>query len=676
MMSDWPVDVPPAFESLLEAAGVGPTSSEDEVQDALTGILLAHAAQDGGPPHRSSIGHWVRYCLHLGHNARERWSPATPAMRRIAAELLSEADWFDGAPDLDDPRLPERLGVSPMVIAECAAYIMAPICLERAADELGLFSHQDPTWLERDWWPDADVRPSLADLTRDVDHEFTVDANNLSASMARVLEDATERQRMVLQSHYGFGGPPMTASEIGEYFDLSRQAIHNLRATGLERVRQANLMHLLGQSSWEVPLREDHTPGRPDGSRLLVPRPPQVDDRVEAHIEMLWVLGEGEEVIVEDLLAMVPSDLSADELSALMERDDRLLLGQDGRIRIRGDAKSLVPSAWRWTPPRGERARQMEIAIGVLRSTGRPMPFEELETAVGSLITTRRLRHNLSGIAEVNRADRDTFALAEWGHEAYDTVESLIKRHIERDGGEARIIDIITDLTARFSVKAATVRVYAKTDAFVRTSPGTIRVRLPDEEIEEDPQPVSAIPRCFVIDGRRSLHVLVDEKLLRGFSPTIPQGFAHHLKVRRQTSELLPTDDGRKVSVVRRGMHDVMGRLRPIAESLSLRPGDLLIVSAPKGGPGPLSFAGIKRDYLEGLSPAERLTTLMGLEGPADTRSVAQSLGMPVRSTATALAGALRVRGEPELAADVLEVLGGGSAEGPATDEFAKLLGL
>jgi hypothetical protein len=678
-MPDRPIDVPTAFDHLLVAADLDASTDADELQDALTGILASLWAQGALPTDDERIGHWIRYFVYRGRHARERWWQADPSIRRAAAELSSAADRFGGARDVEDPRLPERIGLSQDVTDECVAFLATPMSLEQAEDELGLFPHQDPRWLERDWSPDADVPLLLRDLTRDVEYEISLEEDSTTATIGAIFGILSDPELQVVAEHYGLFGvaeSPQSLEQMRRSTGSTDRAIRHQLRVALSKVKGTRgTTHTGSASDWAAPDANDHVPGRPSTSRPPRFDAPHHDDRIESHVEVLWAAGPGEDVHVADLVAMSSSGLSDHEVLDLAKQDGRLFAGRDGRVRLRPEAKSRAPSRWRWTPPRGDSRNQIEVAIGILREEGQPMRFEDLEAAVGSRTSVRLLRNNLSAAAEINRSDRHTFALVEWGHEPYDTVESLMKRHIERDGGESDLEDIIEDLTSRFTIKRSTVRVYSKTDAFVETSPGRIRVRGPDEEIVETPRPVSAIPRCYLVGGRWSLHITVDEKLLRGFSPSIPAGFAQHLRVKRQSSVLLATDHGHVVSIVRKGMNDTMGRLRPIAELLGLESGDVLVVSAPKEGREPLSIAGIASGDRVDATPIERLAVLLGLEGAVDAHSLAQSLDMPETTTPRALARVLQTRGEHELAACVLEVLDDRATLAPEVDDIAEILG-
>ena len=123
-------------------------------------------------------------------------------------------------------------------------------------------------------------------------------------------------------------------------------------------------------------------------------------------------------------------------------------------------------------------------------------------------------------------------------------------------------------------------------------------------------------------------------------------------------------------------MADSVGRLRHVAERLHLTGGDLLLIHAPAEGHGLISFSAVTEREIAEADAKRRVSLLLGVEHPSAHGAIATALEMPLESSAFAIAGALRARGEPGLAADVLEVLGGDGAAGPDVDDFAGLLGL
>lgn len=659
---------------LISRCGLTADASEDDVQDALVGLLSGLEAQRN---HRTiedeDLLVWSRYSVHVGSQNRRLWWSVTSAARRAAAEIDTHRGPMGGPMTAqDDPHHPQRLGLDADVLHAIIDAVREPMSFDDVADEFHTGMRQDPVWLERDGRDVDEALPHPVDLVHDIGFERFIESVNEfqdANSLLRVLPDS---YRYLLEVRFGFHDEPLTLEQTREYFDLGRGTFERRFRRAIGALQHPS--RAIHREDYETVDATRRFPGPLDGDTRLAPLPEEPVGAAEAIVEALWAAGG--DLPVEWLHAMIGLGPDAATLIDTASRDDRLSVDASGRLSLRTDAASLAPTGWRWRRPSGERARQVEAAERTLRANRKPMPYADLELAVAAETTTWNLRNALTSSPKFNRADRDVFALSHWKHEPYDSIEGLMQRFLERNGGEASLKDIIADLTSRFTIKEASIRAYAATDAFVPTSPGRIRNRGDDEEVEETAQEVSSIPNCFVKDGRWALRIRVDTKMLRGHSAQVPAGFAHHLKVKRRTSVRLPTDIGHEISVVRKGMSDTIGRLRRVAETLGLADGDTLILHAPRLRRDPVSFSAIRRGELVRGDAVRRVALLLGVDDATDRRAVAESLGMPVRSTAFALAGALRARGESSLASDVLATLGEHDRSGPATADIAGLLGL
>ena len=309
-----------------------------------------------------------------------------------------------------------------------------------------------------------------------------------------------------------------------------------------------------------------------------------------------------------------------------------------------------------------------------LETAGEPLAFDVLLDRLGPDVNNRSLRNALMSDELIVRTDRDVFALAEWGLETYEPIADMIARHLSARGGSSTMDAVIEDLTSRFSVAASSVRAYVRSDRFVELPDGTFRERTDADPADEQLRPVRAYAGCVRISGRWAYRVLVDEQLLSGYSAPVPTSFAAHLGLRPQESRMLASELGTDVSVTRKGLNPMLGRLRPVAQQLELGPGSLLFVIEP-GGPGrPLSFIGYDVDRLGEASPRERAGLQLGLEPPFDIGDVLRALDLDGEPPEAAVA-LLRARGEDEFA-DALGTDRSEVEEGPSTDAVARLLGL
>lgn len=675
-MHEWPVRIPSEYEAALLRAGLTANADEDSVQDALLGILIgSQALTQGLTDDEDIVEEWSRTTVHVGRATRERWWATEPALRRAATEFANSSD----ARELDDvlrfePALPERLGFSLPLVTACIDCLEAPMSMQEAEDGLYVTPNQDARWDERDWEPDPDGFVHLSDRLVDPRSGMELGEEARRWNLIALLHGLDNQDYSIMGLYLGLFGDESGIDAIREHFELSREAARRRLRVAIENAASAMSAGGWAPTDFADGPAEDPRADRLRGSSQVPRLVPEAIMAMERCIEILWVVGRPVRVGHLSLIA----DLT-DPASRIIEsarEDDRLRVDRESRLFLQDGRKSPVPAAWAWTPPPGERRRQVEVAVRVLQERGSPMPFDELAAAVSQHVSTRRLRNAITSSSVINRADRADFGLSEWPHEPYESIEGLIRRHIARSGGEATVEAIVTDLTSRFTVKEASIRAFAKTDAFVPTGPGTIRNREDGEEVEEKDQPISALRDCSIRDGRWSIRVRVDAPLIRGFSRVVPAGFAHHLGVQRRASVRLPTALGLPITVVRKGMNNHIGRLRPIAESLGLTEGDVLVVLAPGAEQETISFEAITRQRLVDVDTEERIGLLLGIERPIATSDLATALDMPATSTVAALAASIRIRGEAALADDVEAVLASADRAGPATHDIAGLLGL
>lgn len=358
------------------------------------------------------------------------------------------------------------------------------------------------------------------------------------------------------------------------------------------------------------------------------------------------------------------------EFLAALRSDRRVRITDDGWIEFRKDARVVTR--------RGDRpAAAIDLVIDVLEAAGEPMSFESIYSATGGHYSEGSLKNRLSDEPRIMRTDRDAFGLTEWGFEPYDGLVNMMKRSIERQGGVASIDDIIADLATRFTFKERSVRTFARTDEFISAGRGRIRIREDHEREEEQPAPTSSSPDCVVIDRRWALRVTIDDRLLSGYSVDLPPGFGRVLGVSRGDYAKVEAEDDWVLGVSRRVMNDSLGRLRPVAESIGLEAGDVLFVIAPRTKKEKVAFRHHRFEELAEMEEDARVAALLGIDAALDTAAVARALDMPMRSSAAALIGTLRRRGEEGLADELASALGE-DRSGSVVDsaDIAEALGL
>ena len=377
-------------------------------------------------------------------------------------------------------------------------------------------------------------------------------------------------------------------------------------------------------------------------------RDESLDESIEEAIAALVAVGEP--VPPDIVWEMVEPPVRRGEFLAALRSDRRVRIDDEGWVSFRADAR--IPAR-----PGDRSATAIDLVIDALTAAGEPMTFESIQTATGDQYSARSLKSRIAEDARIMRTDRDSFGLTEWGFEPYDGLVNMMKRSIERQGGEAAIDDIISDLARRFTFKERSVRTFARSEEFISAGRGRIRIREDHERTEEQPAPTSSSPNCVVMDRRWALRVTIDDRLLAGYSVDLPPGFGMVLGVPRGDYAQLEAEDGWVLGVSRKVLNDSLGRLRPVAESIGLEPGDVLFVIAPRRKTERIAFRYLRFEELAEMDEHERVAALLGIDAALDTTTVARALDMPTRSTAAALVATLRRRGEEALADELESVL-------------------
>lgn len=315
----------------------------------------------------------------------------------------------------------------------------------------------------------------------------------------------------------------------------------------------------------------------------------------------------------------------------------------------------------------------------VLTHAGHPLGPDEIFERLGVDRSPVSVRNALTGSDRIARVDRALFGLPGWGRDEYSSILDAITTELERHGRPMSVAELSDSIAERFSVSRGSVKIYAMSDAFARTPDGLIRLRYPDEEIQdEEHRALETFPGCRLRGSRWSHCFSVDEKMLRGFSPSVPHAFAAHLGAEPMQTIALDTDEGHEISVVRSATSANVGRLRAICVERGLTPGDVLFVTAASGGGGPVTVHHVRDEEIDAVrGTLSEVSLLLGQAADAGLPALAEALALPEDSSVAAVATRLRNRGEDRLADIVARSAEDAGDDGPdAIDDVARLLGL
>ncbi len=170
-----------------------------------------------------------------------------------------------------------------------------------------------------------------------------------------------------------------------------------------------------------------------------------------------------------------------------------------------------------------DRARLM------LRVREQPMDLEELTALVGPGMNRRAVRDPL--LRNLTRTRKNEVALPAWGLASYEGVAAAIEQMVDERGGRASLASLMGQLPEQFGISAVSVSAFARAPYFV-VKDSWVRIRGEDE-------PYMPMYRAYdhprVLGGASAASlafvIVCDEKVLAGFSPLVPEGFAFDLTV-------------------------------------------------------------------------------------------------------------------------------------------------
>ncbi|PVA40496.1 hypothetical protein DDJ98_02455 [Mycobacteroides abscessus] len=116
-----------------------------------------------------------------------------------------------------------------------------------------------------------------------------------------------------------------------------------------------------------------------------------------------------------------------------------------------------------------------DYAAAVLFLEGSPLSAQEIVDRFVFERSGRSLGNSLSDDDRFERVDRDRWALKEWGLEAYTGIRSMIRELVARNGGRARLNDVVEHITSRYSVSGSSVIAYASAAPFT-TKDGIVQL--------------------------------------------------------------------------------------------------------------------------------------------------------------------------------------------------------
>ena len=167
---------------------------------------------------------WIRQAIQraISNNARTIRIPVHALERRRRIELAArrlEAE-LERQPTKEE--LATAVGVSIEGVNEALGLARTTLSLDQTVGRDG-----DPTELG-ELLPDPGITP-----------EEELEAHQRTLVVRRALRRLPERERMILDRHYGLSGEPQTLQQIGRQLGLTRERVRQLEAHALSTLSQA-----------------------------------------------------------------------------------------------------------------------------------------------------------------------------------------------------------------------------------------------------------------------------------------------------------------------------------------------------------------------------------------------------------------------------------------------------
>lgn len=488
----------------------------------------------------------------------------------------------------------------------------------------------------------------------------------LEMDVARLFDDALRsldpRAARILAARL-FSDEPTTLDQIGREHGVTRERIRQIegkaRGAMLGLVSDGGILEMVADAARTLigtirPL-DDLLSLMPALGRLveLAGQPAwRVLDRLDDAYE------------IQDGWCVVPTVKSAQELTQaqLQEKTD-----QYGVVRL--DSLSLIETSQperlpeltaTWLTNCGyvvdgdyvlTRTQSVQdYGAAVLSIAGSPLSAQEIVDRFVVDRSAASLRNAMSSDDRFERVDRDRWALAEWGMDAYAGVRSVIREQVARSGGRARLEDLVEFITNRYSVTASSVTAYASSPPF-QLREGIVSLASADREVRKTPERTR---RLFRRSDGWAYRVRITTDHLRGSGSVAPVAIAGLLNLQFGETRQLESPLGPQV-IGWTGIQPSFGTIRRF-----LMEDDIAA--------GTEAFLALKDDGTFAFEPARELTgkallDALSLTGAAVThdyeaarRVLAAAIGLPEASPVVSIIGGYRERGDSDIAELLLSV--------------------
>ncbi|MFC4605838.1 sigma factor-like helix-turn-helix DNA-binding protein [Rhodococcus kronopolitis] len=285
-----------------------------------------------------------------------------------------------------------------------------------------------------------------------------------------------------------------------------------------------------------------------------------------------------------------------------------------------------------------------DYAAAILSLVGSSLTTEEIVDRFVFERSSRSLGNALSRDERFVRADRDRWALTEWGVEEYTNIRSIIRDAVLRGGGRAHLDEVIEYITTRYSVSASSVVAYAAAAPFV-TNERIVSLGRGGRAAGKAPERTR---RLFRRPDGWALRVRITTDHLRGSGSVAPAAVATVLGLQSGETVQLDSPLGSQM-VAWTGIQPAFGTIRRflLAEDVAADAEVFLVLRDDR------TFGFELARELSGDPVADALALIGAAEGEDREQArvaFATALGMPEDSPVVSIIGEYRTRGDGDVA--------------------------
>lgn len=468
------------------------------------------------------------------------------------------------------------------------------------------------------------------------------------------LADLDARELDVLR-YRTFATPPETLDEVGQRLGVTRERVRQI-----ESALRARLASLLTEGSSAGDLASlVHARLHPvsalarvlEAHPLLAEAVPSLSQPLWAVLDRLddrfdlregWAARPTLEAAVSQTLELVSSvanDHGAADLEAVAAAMPHLLRDDVPAWVERCGLKRLEGHVLL----RGQSI--LDRATALLSLSGAPLSVEEIASRAAPDRAVGSVRNALALDDRFTRVDRERYALAEWGHDAYDGIREAIGRELDANGGEVVFATLLDKLVTAYGAAPTSVTAYASALPYELRG-GLVRRRESVAATRKSPQRTARLYRHA--DTWMYRLVLTNDHI-RGSGFTVPIGLAQAGGCEQGSSRSMTSPLGPQV-LRWTAPQPAVGSIRRFIEHMGVQDGEIVFLEIGDGE----NFSVVPASpAAEARGPVEAALRLVGHRAPWPAEpltAIAATIGLSASATWADVLESLRTRNDKDVA--------------------------